>query len=216
MIELLFKNGANIHAELYFTSTQKHGIVEVAAIREHIELLVFLNDKILDIPKRIRNLMLSDIIDAESRASLGRTLETLTQEYPSMTAKLSKFKSETHASRSLVLFRGPQIIAYRLIQEESFGYCLATFLKLSEGNVESIASAVIVLVNVVRNDTIRKDFMENKGVHHLISFLQKHKKSLNKSYRFYFYRFIFLKLSIKAFNNQNQVRSSLFFSSSEY
>ena len=203
IIELLCQNGANIFAQLNFRETHKHGIVEVAAIKQHIELLVFMFDKIPDTPKRIRNLMLSDIIDKESRASLGRTIETLSIDYPNMTAKLSKFKPETHANRATVLFRGHQMIAYKLFQEDDFGYCLANFLKLSESNVESISSAVISLVNVIHNDTIRLSFIENKGIHYLIQYMQKHKKLLNKSYRFYFYKIIFHKLSCKALTTHN-------------
>jgi hypothetical protein len=204
IIELLYKNGADINAQLYFRENHKHGIIEVATIKQDIDLLVFMYDKIPDIPKRIRNLMLSDIIDKDSRASLGRTIETLSVDYPSMTAKLSKFKPETHASRATVLFRGHQMIAYKLFQEEDYGYCLANFLKLSESNVESISSAVISLVNVIHNDIIRSSFIQNKGITYLIQYMQKHKKLLNKSYRFYFYKIIFYKLSSKALENQNK------------
>ncbi len=201
---MLYQNGADINAQLNFRENHKHGIIEVAVIKQDIELLVYMSDKIPDTPKRIRNLMLSDIIDKESRASLGRTIEVLSIDYPSMTNKLSKFKPETHESRAPVLFRGHQMIAYKLIQEEDFGYCLANFLKLSENNVESISSVVISLVNTIHNDKIRLSFIENKGANILIQYMQKHKKLLNKAYRFYFYKIIFYKLSYKASKNKNK------------
>lgn len=185
VIQLLVNNGADVHAKLNFLPNVKHGIIEVAAIRQHIELLVYMNDKITDIPTRLRDLMVSEKLDPESRATLGRTIETLSNDYPNIVHKLSKFKSNTHEQRLTTLFDTQQIITYYTVNHESFGSCLSTYIKLCEENQEGVASGVMILLNVLSDDQIRKKFNETHGIAHLIKYMMKHKEKLGKQVDLY-------------------------------
>ena len=80
-----------------------------------------MNDKILDVSKRLLDLMCAEKIDDECRASVGCTIEKLSSDYGSIISKLSKFKKESHEDRLQTLFDTRQIICYRTLQDERFG-----------------------------------------------------------------------------------------------
>ena len=83
LIEFLLKNGADISAKLEYKRL-KHGIAEIAIIREDMRLLCFLYERILnlDLAKRIKDLMTVEKLDQESKASIGRTIQKFSEEYP--------------------------------------------------------------------------------------------------------------------------------------
>jgi hypothetical protein len=118
---MLVNNGADVNSKLDYRQNLKHGIIEIAAIKQHIELLVYMNDKITDIPKRLIDLMCSEKIDDECRASVGGTIEKLSTDFPSIVMKLSKFKKESHEDRLQTLFDVRQIICYYTLMDERFG-----------------------------------------------------------------------------------------------
>jgi len=119
--EMLVNNGADVNSKLDYRQNLKHGIIEIAVIKQHIELLVYMNDKIPDIPKRLIDLMCSERIDDECRASVGGTIEKLSTDFPSIVMKLSKFKKESHEDRLQTLFDVRQIICYYTLMDERFG-----------------------------------------------------------------------------------------------
>lgn len=86
LIEFLIKNGADISAKLDYKGL-KHGIVEVAVIREDIPLLCYLYEKVTDLPKRMRDMLGVEKLDQESRTSVGRTIQKLSLEYPNRVNK---------------------------------------------------------------------------------------------------------------------------------
>lgn len=171
VVELLVKNGADYNAELDFNNT-KHGIIEVAAIRQHIDLLVYMNDKIPDIPKRLRNLMISDLLDKQSRASIGRTIETLSQDYTNILEKIEKNSNQ--------ILSPQELITYNTIGHVDFGFCLANFLKLNENNEDAIASAVVTLLNVLSDEKFRQNFIKHKGIYYFVFYMENHKAKLLK------------------------------------
>ena len=184
VIEMLVDNGADVNAKLDYKQNLKHGIIEIAAIKQHLDLLVYMQDKIADIPKRLIDLMLSEKIDVECRASVAGTIEKLSTDYPGIISKLSKFKKETHADRLNALFSLQQIICYFTMSDERFGSSLSILFKLSEGNEESLASAVMILLNAIHDDKIRKSFLETKGVSFLIKYMEKHKQKVSILFSF--------------------------------
>ena len=129
---MLVNNGADVNSKLDYRQNLKHGIIEIAVIKQHIELLVYMNDKIPDIPKRLIDLMCSERIDDECRASVGGTIEKLSTDFPSIVMKLSKFKKESHEDRLQTLFDARQIICYYTLMDERFGKKNSIFLYLIE------------------------------------------------------------------------------------
>ncbi|RMZ94214.1 ankyrin and armadillo repeat-containing -like [Brachionus plicatilis] len=180
VVDLLVKNGANFNAQLKFQESS-HGIIEVACIRQNVDMLVYMYDLIPDIATRIKNLLTCTKFDNETRASIGRTVETLSRGYSIVIKKLSKFKAETHESRLVYLFEKDKLISYRLFNLADFGSSLATFLRLNETNEDAITSCMLTLVNVAENDAIRSQFLSSHGLKYMISFIDNHKKNLTST-----------------------------------
>ena len=177
VIDLLIKNGADFNAQLKFQDTS-HGIIEIACIRQHIELLILMYDYIPDIATRINKLLTCTKFDNETRASIGRTVETLSRDYFTVMKKLSKFKLDSHENRLTYLFEKDKIISYRLFNLEDIGSSLAKFLSLNETNQDAITSCMLTLINVVENFEIRKQFLDSNGLKNMINYIDNHKKKL--------------------------------------
>lgn len=86
LVELLIKNKADISAKLDFRGV-KHGLVEVAMIREDMLLLDLAFRYCPDASKRILTLIGLEKLDVESRGSVGRVLHKLSQEISSKNTK---------------------------------------------------------------------------------------------------------------------------------
>ena len=56
---------------------------------------------------------------------------------------------------------------------------MSIFFKLSEGNEEAFASAVMILLNTVNDDRIRKSFLDNKGLSFVMKYMEKHKQKVS-------------------------------------
>lgn len=161
VIEELINNEADLNAKL---ETTRHGVVEIAAIRQDIPLLSFLYDKVDNLAKKLRDLMISERVDDSSRITLGRTIEHFTQFYP-------KGNSGSVETR----------IASDLFEQGDFGACLATFVKLcGVENENALASAVVILVNLSDDETIRKGFINAKGVANLVHIMELKRVELSK------------------------------------
>ncbi|CAF0987390.1 unnamed protein product [Brachionus calyciflorus] len=177
IVDLLVQNGADINAELNFQKS-KHGIIEIAAIRQHIELIVYLYNLIPDVPKRLKDLMVCSNLDKNTRASIGRTIELFSKEYNGIMKKLSKFKIETHEAKLKYLFDTEKIITYKLFSQSDFGLFLASYLKLNENNEDAISSCMLLILNLIENETIRRCFTQNNGIFYIVNYIENHKKRL--------------------------------------
>lgn len=82
LVELLIKYGADITAKIEFRGV-KHGLVEMAMIREDFELLYFVFQVCSEPAKRVVTLMALERLDIESRIAVGRSLFRLSIEYSS-------------------------------------------------------------------------------------------------------------------------------------
>ena len=155
---MLLNNGADLNAQLTFRSIVQHGLVEVAAIRQDFDLLTFLYDKFPDLSNRLRNLMISQKLDAESRVAVGRTIEILSQEYPIIKSKLNENNT------SLNSLTAQQAIAYKTINHSDFASSLVEFFELGAEAEEAVVSTVMILLNVVPIDAqFRVRFTKSKG-----------------------------------------------------
>lgn len=89
LVELLIRYGADISAKIDFRGV-KHGLVEMAVIREDLGLLHLAFDMFAESAKRVLTLMGLERLDMESRAAVGRSLYRLSVEYSA--AKVSSTK----------------------------------------------------------------------------------------------------------------------------
>ena len=87
VVELLMKNGADITAKLDYRSV-KHGLLEIAVIREDLALLCLVFEKFSDSTKRVMTLMGLERLDIESRACVGRCIQRLSLEYNLKNSKI--------------------------------------------------------------------------------------------------------------------------------
>lgn len=204
MVELLIKNGADVNAKLEYKGI-KHGIVEIATIREDINLIVYMYDKIGDIAKRIKDLMILEKLDFESRACVGRTVQLLSQNYhcvcnklnptnnskgkptaaPNSTAnsQLSQYQQQNNClihHRLNTYLNKEQLVTFQLFSSVDFGERLARFIKLSEDNEDSVSNAAMILTNLAGDDQFRTNFCANKGVHYIVGLVDKHRLEMCK------------------------------------
>lgn len=149
-IELLIESGSDINETIDYKQS-KHGLIEIAIIRNDTNVLNYLFGKINNFGRIVRKLMISPENDDEIRASVGRCLETLTKP-------------------NLII--GDEIkIRNEIINHEDFGKCLALYTKFSLTNNEATLSAILILINVLDIDKIRDDFIKNNGIDLLITCL---------------------------------------------
>lgn len=99
VVELLMKNGADITAKLDYRSV-KHGLLEIAVIREDLALLCLVFEKFSDSTKRVMTLMGLERLDIESRACVGRCIQRLSLEY---NLKNSKIELDIERLRYFIL-----------------------------------------------------------------------------------------------------------------
>ena len=170
IVKYLVDLGADLNATLHFNESTRHGVVEVAAIRNDMPLLVYVHDKMPEeLARRLMALMASEVLDEQSRAALGRTVESLADHYPSVTAKLA-------AGRALSV--DEQLAHLTFGDALALGKSLAAYLRLSEENEEALISGVITLLSVANDALVRRSFVDAKGVEFLVRCVEKHRKKL--------------------------------------
>lgn len=163
-----------------FRNIIQHGLVEVAAIRQDFDLLAFLYDKFPDFCSRLRSLLTSEKLDNESRVAVGRTMEVLSQEYPTIILKLKNCSDQAKEVLSV-----QHMITYNTINHNDFGYCLNEFFHLGSEAEEVTVSTVMILLNVISEENIRKKFIQSKGIKNLMEFMKKQKVKLAKKIEAY-------------------------------
>lgn len=164
-IQVLIDSGANLNEFIFYKGKSKHSIVDIAVIRQDINVLLYLyenfNEK-LEICTRLCNLMINETNDDEMRASIGRTLEVITEK----TSKdlMLEFKNE-------------------LINNPKFATLFTTFFKQSFQFDESFSSCSLILLNILYIDDLRKEFNLNKCIDSLIKCLDIQNDFIQKEYQ---------------------------------
>ncbi len=174
LIDELVRNGADLTVRLDNT---RHGLVEIAAIRQDYNLLAYLHDKFTDMPKRLRDLMVSEKLEENSRATLGRTIEHYSENYFQICERLNESSIENSEEASLSV---DEKIAYSTIHHADFGACLANYIRLCVDNENALASGVIILINTLFDDQIRKAFLNTRGIQNVIFLLEKNKLGVSR------------------------------------
>jgi ankyrin repeat protein len=174
IVELLVESGADLNADLISTNNVRHGIIEIAIIRNDLPLLLYMYERIPDASRRIRKLMTSDKLDDDALSSVGRTVETFANDYEEITTKISKLKTKK-LTENLInnLLNKQQKISYEIINNEDFGECLATFIKICADTEEGITSGIMILLKTLNDSKIRKKFCESNGIKYLIDYMER-------------------------------------------
>ena len=168
VIQILLDFGADLSAEINFKPNIRCGIVELSVINGRISMLSFLTDKIASIGKRIKNLMIFDKLDKDTRCSVGRTIRKLCEKY-------SKVLENQASSLSK-----EEILTYEMMNNENFGYYLAGFLKRVVENEESIVNCACILESVAQDERIRKSFCQSNAITFFISHMEKQKEKIER------------------------------------
>ena len=149
-IQILLEAGANSHETIQYKGKYAHSIVEITVIRQDIDTILYLfdnfNDK-LKICEKILNLMKNTDNDDEIRCSISRTLEQITSK------SVKKLKDE-------------------LLEYPNFGKVFTLFVKQSIKHDESLSSSILVILNILKVNHIRKSFTENNGIEYLYECLK--------------------------------------------
>ena len=174
VIEILLQYGADMNAEIDLKINLRCGIVEMAVIQNDISLLAFLIDKIPSIGKRMKSFMIFDKLDKETRNSVGRTIRKITEKYSLILAKISKAPNESPE----ILLTKKELLTYETMNNENLGYYLAGYLKRIVDNEESIVNCVIILLNVINEERVRKNFCESNAIHFLITHMENEKEKI--------------------------------------
>jgi hypothetical protein len=174
VVKELVSRGADLNARL---ENNRHGIVEIAAIRQDMDLLIYAHDKTSDLSKRIRDLMISERLDQSSRAGLGRTLEHLAENY-----QKTKLEQENMNLNEIPNLGLEQMISHQVIGHQDFGTCLANFFRLCLENENGFSSGVIILMNTIFDSTIRSSFLASKGIQYLMQTLERSRQFFQKRY----------------------------------
>jgi hypothetical protein len=193
IIEELVRNGADLTVKLENT---RHGIAEIAAIRQDHALLAYLHEHarqpVPDVPGRLRALMTSERnVDEGARASLGRTLEHYSVHFSTAKAVVAAASATTttttadddneeqrqynHNSQQLSI---DESIAYELVSHADFGASLAGFIRLCVDNESALASSVIILSHTLDDERVRRGFLNAGGIKNIIFFVDKNRQAL--------------------------------------
>ena len=166
-MKVLVDAGSVITETIKYKQKYDHGLVEIAVIRQDINVLLYLYEKfkdVLNFHSRICSLMSYVNNDDEIRASIGRTLEIMTE--------------KTHIGLGMKM-------RDEFLKIPDFGRYLTIFLKQSLQNPEALASCVLVMVNVFHIDAIRDLFVKNNGINSIIECVDIHRGIINKEIDIY-------------------------------
>ena len=158
-VKLLIETGADINDQLQYKSNIQHGLVEVAFIKQDVTILCYLHDVIPNFCSRVVKLMINEENDSEVQSSIAYTLEKLS--LADGTPLIKK------------VFRS-------IVETLDFGRHFNTFIKSCVNNTVASCSIVLVIIELVKNDDIRKSFCSNGGINLLISAFDREKSSLLK------------------------------------
>jgi hypothetical protein len=174
VINLLIHSGANVNAQIHVQSFSSYNIVEVASIRQDINLLIYLYDTIPDTCTILQKLFISTKIDEASKLSVSKTIEFFSNEYKSI------YNIKPHQFNSLST---TQKISYNIFNNNVFGKILATFFEMNKENVEYILSFSIIFLNIIDDYKIRHKFIENNGLKFLSEYIEERKSSIHEYLR---------------------------------
>jgi hypothetical protein len=166
-IKVLVDAGSVITETIKYKQKYDHGLVEIAVIKQDITILMYLYEKfkdVLNLNSRIYSLMSYVYNDDEIRASIGRTLEMITE--------------KTHIGLGMKM-------RDEFLKASDFGRYLSIFLKQSLQNPEAIASSVLVIVNVFHIEAIRDLFLKSNGINTIIECVDIHRMIINKEIDIY-------------------------------
>jgi hypothetical protein len=166
-IKVLVDAGSVITETIKYKQKYDHGMVEIAVIKQDINILKYLYEKFkdaLNFNSRIYSLMSYVYNDDEIRASIGRTLEMITE--------------KTHIGLGMKM-------RDEFLKAPDFGRYLSIFLKQSLQNPEAIASSALVIVNVFHIEAIRDLFLKSNGINTIIECVDIHRMIINKEIDIY-------------------------------
>lgn len=162
-MKLLIDAGASIDEIIKYKSRYDHGLVEIACIRQDTNIILYLYEKFnyqLNICKKICSLMTFEGNDDEIRASLGRTLELVTQK------TLAK-PIEIKLRDDLLLKTG-----------DNFPKAYTSYLKQSYKMDESLSCCTIIMINILHIPELRKYFHTNNIIQYYVDCLVIQQKKL--------------------------------------
>ena len=161
-MKALIDAGATLTETIKYKQKYDHGLLEISVIKQDMNILLFLYDKYKDLfnfNSRICSLMCYANNDDEIRASIGRTLEMMTE--------------KTHIGISMKM-------RDELLKTPDFGRFFTIFLKQCVQSPEAFTSCVLIMVNILHIDEIRDLFIKTNGINSVIECIDTQRMIINK------------------------------------